>query len=408
MAGIYDRAIIEVRVYIDGAHLHDITVKEVILGESLTTPGLQTAVTLQSLVYDKAGAKRWGDYKGKMLTIVMTYANTPDTPIVGGNTLYISQKIYRIDNRELDINVGQTETLTIHACDPSLLEDAKKLVSKSWKCTMPSDIVKYALSSGCLGNNIRTDIESTGPARDYVAENIHPFQVVAQQANVALRDNNNPDFVHYMTFENFGTHHFRSIKSLIGNDLSIESVLPQNRFSNAEGGQLSLLQFRRAIAFNFPCDFDLLSDLLNGIDENGKSINTVSAWNPMNGTAFLYGGQGGTGCSGIGQGNAKEAITNKGTSEAQNGCNFEVEKYLQLRQARMGLLEKDKIKFRMTVPWQPDMHVGQKVYFVHQNKETSGDIYGTGVYLIVAMKHNIQFGGFGTTTVDCIDANLNY
>ena len=69
MAGIYDRAIIEVRVYINGAHLHDITVKEVILGESLTTPGLQTAVTLQSLVYDKAGAKRWGDYKGKMLTI---------------------------------------------------------------------------------------------------------------------------------------------------------------------------------------------------------------------------------------------------------------------------------------------------------------------------------------------------
>jgi hypothetical protein len=403
MAGSYDRAIIDVRVYIAGIYLHDITVKEVILGESLTTPGLQTAVTLQSAVYDKTGPKRWGDYKGKTITLVLTYANAPEDYIGPENTFNISQTIYRIDNRELDINVGQTETLTIHACDPTLLEDTKKLMSKSWKCTMPSQIVEYALSSGCIGDNIRTDIESAGPARDYVAENIHPFQVIAQQANVALKDNNNPDFVHYMTFDNMGTHHFRSIKSLIN-----QPVPAGNQFCNAEGGQGSLLQFKKAVAFNFPCDFDLLSDLLNGIDENGKAINTVSAWNPMNGTAFLYGGSGGTGCSGIGQGNAKEAITNRGTADAQNGCNFEVEKYLQLRQARMGLLERDKIKFRMTVPWQPSMHVGQKVYFVHRNKETSENIYGTGTYLVVAMKHNVQFGGFGTTTVDCIDTNVNY
>ena len=404
MAGNYDRAIIDVRVYIDGVHFHDITVKEVILGESLTTPGLQTAVTLQSAVYDKTGPKRWGEYKGKMLTLALSYSIQPEDPIGPENTLVISQKIYRIDNRELDINIGQTETLTIHACDPSLLEDAKHLVSKSWKCVMPSTIVNFALSSGCLGNNVRTDIERAGPARDYVAENIHPFQVVAQQANVALKDDNNPDFVHYMTFENFGTHHFKSLKTLIKS----QTVADYNRFCNAEGGQGSLLQFKKAIAFSFPCDFDLLSDLLNGIDENGNAINTVSAWNPMNGTAFLYGGQGGTGCSGIGQGNAKEAITNKGTADAQNGCNFEVEKYLQLRQARMGLLEKDKIKFRMTVPWQPSMHVGQLIYFIHRDKETSSQIYGTGTYLVVAMKHNVQFGGFGTTTIDCIDANINY
>ena len=54
--------------------------------------------------------------------------------------------------------------------------------------------------------------------RDYIAENIHPFQVIAQQANMALKGGN-PDYVHFMTYGWFGggswpTHHFRSLSSL--------------------------------------------------------------------------------------------------------------------------------------------------------------------------------------------------
>ena len=123
-----------------------------------------------------------------------------------------NQKIYRLDNREfMPINVGATEEFSLHACDQSLLNDAKSLVSKSWKCESPDTIVKYVLQS-CAGVR-NLDVQSSQPSRDYIAENIHPFQVVVQQANVAL-DGDDPSFVHYMTYKNNGTHHFRSLKSL--------------------------------------------------------------------------------------------------------------------------------------------------------------------------------------------------
>ena len=124
----FDDKLVSADISIEGQKFDDITVKEVILGESLLTPGLQTAVTLQSFVYTQS-QKNWMAYKNKKLTIDMYNQ--------AGQSMYVSQKLYRIDNRELDINVGQTESLTLHACDQSLLNDAKSLVSKSWKCATP-------------------------------------------------------------------------------------------------------------------------------------------------------------------------------------------------------------------------------------------------------------------------------
>lgn len=390
--GSYDPNLVNAQVAVGNETFQDITVKEIILGESLLTPGLQTAVTLQSFVYSQQ-PKTWGSYKNEPITIIMADS--------ASRFMMVNQRVYRIDNREMDINVGQTESLTIHACDPTLLNDAKSLVSKSWKCTRPSSIVDYVLRS-CVGA-MNTQVDSADPARDYIAENIHPFQVIQQQCNVALYENNNPDFLHYMTFENMasgqGKHYFRALKKL-------ESGAPYKVYSNVDGGNSSLTAATRAINFSFPCDFDLLSDLLNGIDENGMPFNSVSVVNPMVGSIDLLGGSVG-GC-GIGKGNAKQAITNKGSSQQQNSCDLEVEKYLPLRQARMGLLEKDKIAFRMTIPWDPELHVGYVIGFNHLGKrENEGvPLYGSGDYLVVSLKHNIQLGGFATTTVDCIHTNI--
>jgi hypothetical protein len=399
MAGSYDPTLVNAQVAINGITFDDITVKEVTLGESLLTPGLQTAVTIQSFVYSKQ-PKIWGNYKNQEITIVLSDGNTGQS----NRFMMVNQQVYRIDNREMDINVGQTETLTIHACDQSLLDDAKNLVSKSWKCERPSEIVNYVLTS-CLGVK-DPKVDDAGPARDYIAENIHPFQVIQQQCNVALYNDENPDFLHYMTFENNGTHYFRALKKL-------EEGTPTKKYSNVDGDG-STMSYQRAINFSFPCDFDYLSDLLNGIDEKGQAFNSVSVMNVMTGAMDLLGGSvGGStggvmgGC-GIGGGNAKQALTNKGSSGQQNSCDIEVEKYLLLRQARMGLLEKDKISLRLTIPWDPDLHVGMQVRFDHIGKADNQQVplYGSGDYLVVALKHNIQLGGFATTTVDCIHTNI--
>ena len=385
--GTYDGKLVGSLVSIGGQTFTDITVKEVILGESLLTPGLQTAITLQSFIYSNP-AKDFGQYKNKNLTIQMA---TND----GSRQMSINQKVYRIDNRKFEpSNVGSTEEFTVHACDQSLLNDAKTVVSKSWKCARPSDIVDYVLQSCAgVGNPV---VDSAEPARDYIADNIHPFQVVAQQCNVAL-DQGDPSFLHYMTYENGGTHYFRSLKRLIQNGVTAS---PDKTFYHSEGNT-DLINPNRAIAFSFPCDFDLLSDLLNGVDENGMNINSVTAWNPVNMAASLF-GQGSVGGCGVGGGNHKSAVTNKGTSQQQSGCDIDVEQWLLLRQARMGLLEKDKTALRITVLWNPNIHVGDTIGLVWTNKYTNQPVYGSGNYLVAAMTHNIQFGGFATTTMDCI------
>lgn len=390
-AGGYDALRVDAQLTILGQKFNDITIKEIVLGESLLTPGLQTAVTFQSWVYSNP-QKIWIDYKDATLALTMS-----DATGISSRQMYVNQRIYRIDNRELDINVGQTETLTLHACDPTLLNDAQSLISKSWKCTMPSDVVRYALSS-CAGAQSMV-IKNAGPARDYIAENIHPFQVVAQQTNVALYQGNDPSFLHYMTYEGMtpnggqGTHYFKSLAEMV-------TQSPAAEFSNSEADG-DLYNLSKAGSFSFPCVFDYLSDLLNGVGI-GNSLSTI---NPMTQDANLFGGSSG-GC-GIGKGNHKTAITNSGTSQQQNSCNLGVEQYLLLRQARMGLLDKDKIALRVVVPWNSSLHVGQMIGFNWLYK--TGDamqygtpVYGSGTYIIVALKHNIQLGGFATTTLDCI------
>jgi hypothetical protein len=380
--GSYEGRLVDAVIQIGGVMFSEITVKEVILGESLTTPGLQTAVTLQSFIYSKV-SKNLDQYKDQPITINM---QTKD----GRNTMFVNQQVYRIDNRHFDpINIGQTEEFTVHACDQSLLNDAQSLVSKSWKCTTPDQIVNYVLSS-CAG--VRNPvIDKASPARDYMADNVHPFQVVAQQCNVAL-DGQDPSFLHYMTYENGGTHYFRSLKYL-------KNQGPVKTFYHSEGNA-DLADPSRAIMFSFPCDFDYLSDLLNGVDKNGNPINTVTAWNPVSFNVNLHGGSVG-GC-GIGSGNHKTAITNKGTAQQQDGCEINVEEWLLLRQARMGLLEKDKTALRITVPWNPDLHVGNVIGLSWTNKYNNQPVYGAGNYVVASLTHNIQLGGFATTTMDCI------
>ncbi len=379
------------------------TVKEVLLNESILNPGLQTLVTLHSYIY--MPGKDLDSFKGGQLSLSLANKD--------GDNLSVAQKIYRLDNRDFNpSNVGATEEFTLHACDQSLLSDAKSLVSKSWKCETPDKIVKYVLQS-CAGVR-NLEVDSASPARDYIAENIHPFQVVVQQANVAL-DGDDPSFVHFMTYKNNGTHHFKSLKKLCKG-----SVSGSNQFYYNDGGGESKYSYnankQAAITFMFPCDFDLLSDILNGVDESGQNINSLTTVNPLNMAMQLFGmggggGSGGglmSGSCGVGSGNAKQSVTNKGTAKDQGGCETDVEKHLLKRQARMGLLEKDKIALRMTTAWRPDIHVGDLVGLNCQNNRNSRNgaggcvVYGSGTYLVTALTHKIMHGGFATTTMDCV------
>ena len=167
--------------------------------------------------------------------------------------------------------------------------------------------------------------------------------------------------------------------------------------ADAFNNSFAPMALRTALTFNFPCDYDVLSDLLNGVDCNGKNINSVRTWNAATADFAAVGGAGGA------IANMLTSWTNKGTAQRQNTCETNVEKYLLKRQARMGMLEKDKIALRITIPWSPWLHVGQQIKFHWNNRyNPSDEQYGSGTYLIVHMTHNIQYGGYGVTNLDCI------
>lgn len=401
--GYFDRGLVKLSGQLGGADAFtQVTCKEVSCTESLLTPGLQTAAIFQSQIYKNNPFKNWDNIKGKQMAINMEDGY--------GNSMSLTQKIYRMDNREFQpVNVGNVEEFTVHACDSSLLMDAQKLISKQWKCTPPSDIVRYVLGSCINAQNV--DIQRATPSRDYVAEMIHPFQVIAQQANVSL-DGDDPSFVHYMTYGQSPmwtpTHHFRSLRSLSRlparyTYFHSETGLRGNSDYNSEKYRVPNAFNRPAIHFMFPCDFDLLSDALNGVDENGQNINAGSFMNVLDMAAgFLTGAGGGRmqGC--IPNGNFKQSLTNKGSSQQQNGCESDVEKHLLKRQARMGLLEKDKIALRIIVAWNPYIHAGDVIGLNWKDKQGSQSLYGSGEYLVSSMTHRVQLGGYSTTTLDCV------
>lgn len=374
------------------AMLDQVTLVEATLGESLLTPGLQTTLRVHSYQHNLP-IKVLDNFKNKTLRLKV------ERPILERfgypAVMNIAQVNYRIDNR-VPIN-NNTEEFLFHACDRTLLNDAATLVSKYWKCTSPSDVVSYVLRSCAGARNL--DIEGSCCPRDYMAENIHPFQVVNQQADVALANGNDPSFIHFMTYANNGTHHFRSLNSLTKQSPIMEYVYSEVGIKHGYGNPSSLL------TLSFPCDFDLLSDILNGIGPDGADINSFAAFNPLRKMFNLFGDQT-KGC-GVGSAMLKIAMSNMGSEAAQQMCPDYAKYFILKRQARMGLLEQDKIALRVVVPWNPILHAGQVIRLTLQNKEDPDTYnYGTGNYLIHSMTHTIKQGGYAASSLDCVSVTV--
>jgi hypothetical protein len=175
-------------------------------------------------------------------------------------------------------------------------------------------------------------------------------------------------------------------------------------FWNPKGTGVEYLNPHIIQLYEFPCDFDVLADILNATA--GRM--SVFVTNPYAGVRSVIGSQK-LDC-GIGGSMASESFTDKSSG---NGCEIAVEKYALLRQARMMLLDQDKIALRMTVPWNPMLHVGQMINVTFPNM-TDGqhagpmmsEDYGSGLYLISAMSHTIRAGGFSWTTLDCVSKTV--
>lgn len=389
-------ATIKVGFNVPDQYMEQFSVREITMMESLMTPGLQTSFSIDSYLHNPV--KDWDAFKNVLAAVEI------ERPILAKygfpSVMKFYNVVYRIQNRHLINN--NNENLTIQALHETQLEDARKLISKPWKCKTPSQVVKDVLGE-CIGAK-NVNAEESGPARDYTAENIHPFQVIAQQAEVALTGSADPSFLHFMTYENNGTHNFRSLQTM-----TQQSPVAKFRFTetgyNPESGEDRGYQNPHSIlTHSFPCDFDLLSDLLNGTDTNGQFIGSLIVENMKNTLSSSLNFTPGACATAA---TLKTAQTNINTAEDQLSCPIDVENHLLKRQARMGLLETDKIALRITVPWNPVLNAGKVIEIERFSNDLKGvRLYGSGAYLIHTLTHIVKAGGYATTVMDCVSTTV--
>jgi hypothetical protein len=384
---------IEIEGLTDDSLLAELSVVEVSVTESLLAPSTQTTISVND-IQNSNPIKNLDRFAGRTakLTLERKILEVLGFP----SQLNATQMIYRIDNREP--NDFGLEKYNIHLCDSSLLVNAAKRLSKSWNCVTPDTVVKDILSK-CLGAPL-IDVEQCNPVRSYFADNIHPFQAIAQNADVALAQGNDPSFLHYMSLILGGTHHFRSLKYLTQQPSVFSFIYSDKGIGPGYGDPSNIM------SYHFPCDFDILSDIENGVNLDGSENVSLGMYNPFTGVRSLLGNTE-TGC-GMGGAIYNDAFTNKTSGPEAGTCESNSERYLLKRQARLSLLDQDKVALRMTVPFNPNLFAGKMIDVTFINKpqakgEQAQKDYGSGEYLITTLTHNVKGGnGFGVTVVDCV------
>lgn len=376
----------------------DYSIKEVTMKESIMSPTLQTRV--HGHYGRHQGVKNLDMLAGQTMTISAERPMTGQSMLVENTIMRVSE---RFNTQSSSISMQE---LVITATDNTALSNASKRVSKSWKCTEPHAIVGDVLG-GCVGApNIY--LEPSTPKRTYFAENIYPYQVVSQQADVALAGGNDPSYLHYITYENIvGTHRFESLhgmtrKNYVWTYEETEKGDTDETWENPNA----------ILKFEFPCDFDTLSDLLNGYDQNGLDQNSLLVINPFNGIHSILGGDNAS--CGMGGQEFDQSFTNKDSAGDEPNCEIDVEKHRLKRTARLGLLDADKVALRLVVAWNPTLHAGKMIRVKMKNKFQDGDIftvsddYGSGFYLITNLQHVLRTGGFCLTMIDCVSQSVGF
>jgi hypothetical protein len=355
--------------------LVDQTFTQVFLTESLLSHALTTEIHIQDVTMTSP-VKIYDDYKGKNFILSAKNPNLPNTQLDVYNTIYRMEKRTPMNRA--------TESYKLQATHVTLLTNQQKRIHKFYTKQTPSAIVADALSQ--VSSTV-TDVEPTNPIRDYSAKNVHPFEVIYDQANYALSSNgNDPSLLHYMTYENLGTHFFRSIKTL-----TQQPVIAKYTYED-KGAGYHLSHSYNIMSYEFPCEFDLLSDIMNGVGAPATSIgvNPIrSLWNSS--TNSLGGNLSGS------------TFTNQGTEDHSATTQFgEAQRY---RAARLALLRPDRISLRITVPFNPSLHAGKMIKIVLPSSYGLEE-FGTGDYLIVSMTHNLRLAGYGVTALDCVSRTV--
>lgn len=408
----------------------EITPTNVYIHESILSPTVQISITFLDTIHV---IKNFIQYKikgGEMPNMSMTVIN-PRFNIEGGNHVHSvtrdaelpinNFKVYRMDSRR-PLNYHM-EQYTLHLCSPSIIKNQIYRMSHFYKMKELSKVVEDAMDSAGIKKNVRF-IEKTDLKRDYISNNQHPFQVISEIADMSMKDQH-AQFLHYMTTEEVqGKHYFVSLKHLIKR-ADGKNFKGDFQYSYNEKGANETFYIDDIMTYEFPCDFDTLLDLSGGIihnkaDHKNHKPSMVSI-NPFDGGVFMVDGKihGDNKLRGFGGALNAGAWSNKNNFESvKTSGTFigatttgdasrpsGVEKYLHKRTENITFLHREKIDLKIVVPFNPTLHAGNLIdvsFFSKREKGTKNKNYGSGIYLIVHLTHDVKVGNYGTSIFECI------
>lgn len=395
----------------------ELSVTNVYVHESILSPTVQISVTFVDSVHLIKNFLQYKIAKGEMPNLSMTVIN-PMFNIEGRGPHGVTRdaelpinnfQVYRMDSRR-PLNYHM-EQFTLHICSPSIIKNQIYRMSDFYKMKELSKVVEDAMDSVGIKKNVRS-IEKTDIHRDYISNNQHPFQVIAEITDMAMKDNH-AQYLHYMTTEEVqGKHYFISLKKLL-NNAEKKGFKPDFNYEYSEKGANETFTINDIMTYEFPCDFDTLLDLSGGIIHNKEDHKnhkpSMVSINPFDGGIFMVDGKihGDKKLRGFGGALNAGAWSNKNNFEAPGLTSRPsgVEKYLHKRTENITFLHRERIDLKIVVPFNPRLHVGNLIdvsFYSKREKGSKNKDYGSGIYLVCHMTHDVKVGNYGTTILECI------
>jgi hypothetical protein len=335
-------------------------------------------------------------------------------------------RVYKISNRGLTGNM-QTEGYAIHFCSEELVLSEQYKVSKSYTNKKISEIINDICGENYLQIpvNKKLQIEETDGIYDFIVPNFKPFEAINWLSTYARSATTGVVGADMLFFENKDGYRFSSLQTLFQQDVyRTYTYKPKNLDNKSESSQED--KFYSVISYEHINTFDTLEAISTGIFANQlisidpllqrhevtnfnyndyfKTASTLNKFPVVNNAKNRKGDA----IYETPQAVIKMATSNKGQKNvpylaSKPGAyskDIFIEVYVPNRTSQLSLTNYNKLK--LVIDGDPAATVGSTINFTLLSMNPSSnqkepDKFYSGKYLITAIKHAINFGGYKTT-----------
>jgi hypothetical protein len=338
-------------------------------------------------------------------------------------------RIYKSSNRKPSGNQN-IEMYTLYFCSEELLLSEQTKISKSFKGSYISSIVKDVLLNNLKVKSKRIyRIEQTTGIYDFVIPNIKPLETISWVSTYG-RPQKFPgaDMLFFETKDGFN---FRSIQSMFSDSVyatyKYEAKNIDNKRQSIQEKSIAILNYEITKTFDTLNEINsgTIANKLISIDPLTRTVKTTTfdyEKYKSQGTTLNKNGVQDTLRNRLGKkenesydGVLKVAIGNAGQrnvsyiKQAEGGVAQDIflETYIPNRTSQISLANFTRIK--ATIPGDPGLTAGRTIQFnlltLKPGKERDLDKFYSGKYLVTAVRHIIQQGAYQTVIEICKDSS---